>query len=90
VLLDDDPDKAKGASGDVDVGTRRIEQDARLYDTFVTSEPALAPTESVDASGPWPAPALGPCEQHGASSAPAQAQSQTLPQSSKLLQDCAN
>jgi hypothetical protein len=71
VLLDDDLDEAKGASGDVDVGTRRIKQDARLYDTFIALEPALAPIESVDASGPWPAPGLGPCEQHGASSAPA-------------------
>jgi hypothetical protein len=88
VLLDDDSDEAKGASEDVD--TRRIEQDARLYDTFATSKPALAPTESVDASGPWSAPGLGPCEQHGASSALAQAQLQTLSQSSKLLQDWAN
>lgn len=90
MLLDDDPDEAKGALGDVDVDTRRIEQDARLYDTFATSEPALAPTESVDASGPWSAPGLGPCEQHGASSAPAQAQPQPLPQSPKLLQGRAN
>lgn len=91
VLLDDnDPDEAEGASSDVDVDTRRIEQNASLYDTFATSKPASAPTESMDASGLWSAPGLGPCEQHGVSSTPAQAQPQTLPQPSKLLQGRAN
>jgi hypothetical protein len=89
VLLDDDPDEAKGASGDVDVNTRRIEQDARLYDTFATSEPALAPTESVDASGPWSTPGFGSCEQ-GVPSAPAQDQPRILPPSSTQLQDQIN
>jgi hypothetical protein len=96
---DDDPDEAEGNSGEVDSG--RIELDASLHNTFQTSELALAPTESIDASGPWydveegryieePAPGLGSYEQQSVPSAPAQAQAQTLPQSSKLLQDQTN
>jgi hypothetical protein len=102
---DDDPDEAgaggqtEGASGEVDI--RRIELDANLHNTFATSELALAPTESIDASGPWydveegryieePAPGLGSSEPHSVPSAAAQAQPQTLPQSSKPLQDQTN
>ena len=44
-------DEAEGASGDVDTG--RIERDASPHNTFATSELASAPTESIDASGPW-------------------------------------
>jgi len=96
MLDNDNSDEAEGASGDVDTG--RIERDASLHDTFATSELALAPTESTDASGPWydveegryteePAPGLGSSEPHGVPSAPAQAQPQTLPQSFKPLQN---
>jgi hypothetical protein len=106
VILDgDDPveagagGEAEGASDDVDTG--RIERDASLYNTFATSELASAPTKSTDASGPWydveegryteePATGLGSSEQHSVPSAPAQAQPQTLPQSSKPLQDQTN
>jgi hypothetical protein len=99
VILDNnDPDEAgargeaKGAFGNVDTG--RIKRDASLHDTFATSELASAPTKSTDASGLWydveegryteePATGLG-------SSALAQAQPQSLPQSSKPLQDQTN
>jgi hypothetical protein len=86
-------DKAEGASGDVD--TRCIEQDASLHDTFAILELAFTSTESIDASGPWyvveePTPGLRSCERHDVPSAPAQAQSQTLPQPSKPLQDQTN
>lgn len=72
MLLDNDLDEAKGASGDIDIDTRRIKQDARPYNTFVTSEPALALIESVDVSSPWLAPGLRPYKPHGMPSAPAQ------------------
>lgn len=51
MLLNNDLNEAKGAFEDVDVDTRRIKQDARLYNTFATLKLALAPTKSVDASG---------------------------------------
>jgi hypothetical protein len=99
---DDDPDEAgaggqlEGASGIVDTG--RIELDASLHNTFPTLELASAPTETIDASGPWydieegryieePAPGLQSHEQHSMPSAPAQAQPQTLSQSSTPQQD---
>lgn len=103
MILDDDldeagaRDEAEGASGDVDTG--RIDPDASLHNTFATSELASVPTKSMDASGPDVeegyyirelAPGLGSCEQHTVPSAPAQAQPQTLPQSSKPLQDQTN
>jgi hypothetical protein len=106
VILDgDDPveagagGEAEGASDDVDTG--RIERDASLYNTFATSELASAPIKSTDASGPWydveegryteePVTGFGSSEQHSVPSAPAQAQPQTLPQSSKPLQDQTN
>jgi hypothetical protein len=100
MILDDDDsdeasarDEAEGVSGDVDTG--RIARDASLHHTFATLELALAPTKSIDTSGLWydvvePAPGLGSCEQHGVPSAPAQAQPQTLPQSSTPLQDQIN
>ena len=47
---DDNLDKAKGASGKVDSG--RIELDTSLYNTFLTSELASAPIESINTSGP--------------------------------------
>jgi hypothetical protein len=106
VILDNDDsdeavarDEAEGASGNVDTG--HMERDASLYDSFATSELALTPTESINASGPWydveegryieePALGLGSHERYGVPSAPVQAQPQTLPQSSKPLQDQAN
>jgi hypothetical protein len=108
VILDNDDDlddadtggEAEGASSDIN--TEHIERDASLHDPFATSELALAPTEPIDASGPWydveedryieepPAPGLGPYEQHSVPSVPAQAQSQTLPQSSAPQQDQTN
>jgi hypothetical protein len=103
---DDDIDEAdtggeaEGASSDVD--SEHIERDASLHDPFATSELASAPTELIDASGPSydaeedryieepPDPGLGPHEQHSGPSVPAQAQSQTLPQSSAPQQDQTN
>ena len=102
---DDDPDEAgargqpEDASGKVDIG--RIELDASLHSTFPTLELASAPTESIDASGPWydveegryieePVPGVESHEQHSMSSAPAEAQAQTLPQSSTPLQNQTN
>jgi hypothetical protein len=85
--------EAEGASSDIDTG--RLERDASVYDIFATSELASAPIESIDASGPWydveeghyidePAPGLEPRKQRSIPPAPAQAQPQTLPQSSTL------
>jgi hypothetical protein len=90
VILDnnDDPDKAgagdeaEGAFGDVD--TERTKQDASLHNTFLTLELALAPTKSINASGPCydvekgryieePALGLGSHERHDVPSTPAQA-----------------
>ena len=104
ILGDDDIDeavrgKAEGASSDFDAGL--IEWDSSLHDTFTTSELASAPIESIDTSGPWydveedryieePAPGLGPHEQHSVPPIPAQAQSQTHPQSSAPQQDQTN
>ena len=100
MILDDDDsdeagagDEAEGASGDVD--TSRVERDASPHNTLATSELASGPTESIDASDLWydveePAPRLGPCEQQGLPSALAQDQPQTVPQSSKPLQDQTN
>ncbi|KAF8847684.1 hypothetical protein BDZ45DRAFT_754641 [Acephala macrosclerotiorum] len=106
VILDDNDsneagavDEAEGTSGDVDAV--RIERDASPHNTFATSELASGPTKSIDASGPWydveegcyikePAPGLGPCEQQRVPSAPAQARSQTLSQSSTPLQHQTN
>jgi hypothetical protein len=84
VILDSDDDpgaggQAESASGEVDIG--RIDLDASLYSTFVTSELALAPTESINVSGPWYdveegryikelAQGLGSHEQHSVPSAP--------------------
>lgn len=101
VILDndnnlDEADAEDEAEGDVD--TRRIERNASLHNIFAISELASAPTESIDVSGPWydveeghyidePAPELGPRKQRSIPSAPAQAQPQTLLQSSKPLQD---
>jgi hypothetical protein len=104
VILDNDDDldeadagdKAEGASSNVDIG--RIERNASLHDIFATSELASAPTESINASGPWydveeghyidePSPGLGPREQR---SIPSALHKPTLPQSSKPLQDQAN
>jgi len=96
MILDDEldeagtGDKAKGAFGDVD--NRRIKRDASPHNTFATSELASGPTKSIDASGPWydveeDRYIEGPYEQQGVPSAPAQDQPQTLPQSSKPLQD---
>jgi hypothetical protein len=80
VILDNNgPDKAEGASGDIDTG--RIEGDESLYNAFVTSELALVPTESINTSGPWydieegryieePALGLGSRESYGVPSAP--------------------
>jgi hypothetical protein len=76
ILNDDDSDKAcagdeaEGAISDVD--TRRVERDASLYNTLVTSELVLEPVKSIDASCSWdnaengcyinrPAPGLGSC-----------------------------
>ena len=95
----DAEDEAEGASSDVDTG--RLEWDAGLHDTFATSELASAPTNSIDASGPWydveegqyidePALGLEPREQRSIPSSPAQAQPQTLPQSSAPEQDQTN
>jgi hypothetical protein len=94
VILDNDNDpdeagtgfQAEGASGTVDTG--RIKGDTSLYNTVPTLELASAPTESIDASGPWydveegryigePAPGLGSHEQYSMPSAPVQAQSST-------------
>jgi hypothetical protein len=91
--------KVEGLFGDVDTG--RIEWDASLHNTSAISERASAPTKSIDASGLWydieegcyieePAPGLGSREQYGVPSTPAQAQPQTLPQSSTPLQDQIN
>ena len=108
VILDNDDDldeadtrdEAEGASSDID--TEHIELDASLHDPFATSELASAPTEPINASGPWydveedryieepPAPGLGPHKQHSVPSVPAQVQSQTLPQSSTPQQDQTN
>lgn len=60
MLLNNDLDKAKGASSNININTRRIKQDARLYDIFVTLEPALALIESMDASSLWSALGLRP------------------------------
>ena len=86
-------DKAEGAFGDVDNG--RIEQDASPYNTFATSELASGPTKSIGESGSWydveeGRYTEGPCKQQGMPSTPAQDQPQTLPQSSKSLQDQTN
>jgi hypothetical protein len=89
----DAEDEAEGASSDFDTG--RLERNASVHDIFATSELASAPIESVDASGPWydveegnyidePARGLKPREQRSIPPAPAQAQPQTLPQSSTL------
>jgi hypothetical protein len=51
VLLDNDLNKAKGAFSNVDVSIRRIKQDTRLYNTFITLKLALALTKSINASG---------------------------------------
>ncbi|ESZ89590.1 hypothetical protein SBOR_10026 [Sclerotinia borealis F-4128] len=69
--------QAESASGEVDTG--RIELDASLHNSLLTSELASAPTESIDTSGPWydveeTTPGLGSHEQHSVPSAPAQAQ----------------
>lgn len=80
ILDDNDSDeatignKAEITSGNIDINTERIEQNTSLYNAFVTSELA----------------SLGLCKQHGMPSAPAQSQSRTLLQSSKLLQDQTN
>jgi hypothetical protein len=56
ILDDDDSDKAcagdeaECATGDVDTG--RVERDASPHNTLVTSELALEPVKSIDASGP--------------------------------------
>ena len=47
---DDNLDKTKGASGEVD--SRRIKLDTSLYNTFLTSELASALIESINTSGP--------------------------------------
>ena len=100
MILDDDEsdeacagDKAEGAIVDADTG--HIGRDAGPHDTFATSELASGPAKSIDASGPWYDVEGGryiewPCEQQGVPSAPAQDQPQTLPQSSKPLQDHTN
>jgi hypothetical protein len=91
--------KVEGLFGDVDTG--RIEWDASLHNTSAISECASALTKFIDASGLWydieescyieePAPGLGSREQYGVPSTPAQAQPQTLPQSSTPLQDQIN
>jgi len=72
-----------------------IGRDAGPHDTFATSELASGPAKSIDASGPWYDVEGGryiewPCEQQGVPSAPAQDQPQTVPQSSKPLQDQTN
>jgi hypothetical protein len=59
VILDSDDDldeadtrgKTEGASSDID--PKYIKRDVSLHDPFVTLEPALAPTEPINASGPW-------------------------------------
>ena len=86
-------DKAEGAIVDVDTG--HIGRDASPYNTFTTSELASGPAKSIDTSGPWYDVEGGryiewPCEQQGVPSAPAQDQPQTVPQSSKPLQDQTN
>ena len=79
MLDNDNLDEAKGASGDVDTG--RIKRDTSLYNTFVTSELALALIESTNISGPWYdikegrytkelAPGLGSSEPYSVPSAP--------------------
>jgi len=106
MILDDDEEdetgtgnKAKGTS-DI-VQTVHIEGEAGPLNTLVTSELASGLTKSIDASGLWYdvekgcyveelAPGLGPCEQQGVPSTSAQAQPQTLPQSSTPLQDQTN
>ncbi|KAH6668337.1 hypothetical protein B0J14DRAFT_160406 [Halenospora varia] len=100
MVLDDDSDEAEeGTPGDVD--TRRIGRDTSPHNTLATSELASGPTKSIDTSGPWydveegcyieeRAPGLGPCEQQGVHSAPAQAQPQILPRSSQSPQDQIN
>jgi hypothetical protein len=50
MLDNNNSDKAEGALGIVDTGY--IEWDTSLYNTFATSELALVPTESTNASGP--------------------------------------
>jgi hypothetical protein len=45
----DAKDKAEDVSDNVN--TRRIKQDISLYNTFVTSELALAPTERINTFG---------------------------------------
>ncbi|KAH6704184.1 hypothetical protein BKA61DRAFT_183702 [Leptodontidium sp. MPI-SDFR-AT-0119] len=105
VILDDDDadnigagNEAEGAFGDIDTG--RIGRDASPH-IFATSELAPTPTEFIGASGPWydveeacyvdePAPEPRPREQIGAPSTLAQAQPQTLSQSSTPLQDQTN
>ncbi len=52
ILVNDDLEKADGASGEINIDTRRIERDASLHNTFATSEPIAGRTESIDASGP--------------------------------------
>ncbi|KAG9233179.1 hypothetical protein BJ875DRAFT_485394 [Amylocarpus encephaloides] len=100
VILDDNElDEAEGASVDIETGC--LERDPSPYNISATSEPVLGPIKSIDTSGPWydveegcyidePAPRLGPHEQYSIPSAPAQAQPQTLPQSSAPQQDQTN
>jgi hypothetical protein len=89
MILDNEPDEAEGASA-------YIERDPTSYNTFPTSEFALAPTESIDASDLWydieedryiEEPGLGLSEPHGVLSAPAQAQPQTLPRPPRPRRD---
>src|SRR2546430_6354765 len=43
--------QAKGTSSEVN--TRHIKLDMSLHNTFLTSQLALVPTESINASSPW-------------------------------------
>jgi hypothetical protein len=97
----DTEDEAEDTSGDPNAG--RIERDASPHNALTTAElaPGLAKATDAPCLEEWfdlekscyvyePVSMLGSCEQQGVPSAPAQAQTQTLPQSSKPLQDQTN
>ena len=97
---DDDLDKARAGGRPKALPVKSI-PGVLNWTRIPISELASARTESIDTSGPWygveegryveeTTPGLGSHEQHSVPSAPAQAQSQTLPQSSKPLQDQTN
>jgi hypothetical protein len=95
ILDDDDSSKAAvgheaaGAIGECDTG--RVEWDASLHNTFVTSELALEQGKSIDASDPW-CGGGDSCyiNEHDVPSVSGQDQTQILSQTSTPLQDQIN